>query len=263
MSGASVTITIVVSVATDVAGSLANTATVSAVETDVNLSNNSATETTGIDRIAVMDDMLGIDEDDPLQMIDVLGNDSPGPGGPLTIIAVGPATRGLVAIAGNGTRLDYTPNADEFGLDTFTYTVESPTGLRATATVTVNIASVNDPPVAGDDPIDGPNRTGFSISIANLLANDSAGPANEMQTPAFVSADTMTSGGGTVTEFGGELLYTPSSSFVGLTDTFTYTITDGEFSDTATVTIDLPPLPDVDLSTSMSVNTDPVGPATH
>ncbi len=261
VAGASVTITIVVSVATDVAGPLANTASVSAIETDVNLSNNSATETTGIDRIAVTDDMVAIDEDDPLQMIDVLGNDSSGPGGPLKIIAVGPATRGLVTIAGNGTRLDYTPGADEFGLDTFTYTVESPTGLRATAMVTVDIASVNDPPVAGDDPIDGPNRTGFSISIANLLANDSAGPANEMQTPVFVSADTMTSGGGTVTAFGGELLYTPGSSFVGLTDTFTYTITDGEFNDTATVTIDLPPPPDVDLSTSVSVNADPVGPS--
>ena len=259
-AGASVTITIVASVATDAAGPLSNTATVSANETDANPSNNSVSETTGIDRIAVMDDVVGINEDDSLQMIDVLSNDSPGPGGPLTIVAVDSATRGTVVIAANGTRLDYTPLADEFGQDTFNYTVQSPTGLLATAIVTINIASVNDPPVAGDDPVDAPSRDGFSISIANLLANDTAGPTNELQTPTFVSADAVTMGGGTVAEFGGELLYTPGSSFVGLTDSFTYTITDGEFSDTATVTINLPPPPDVDLSASIVEDVDPVGP---
>ena len=254
------TVTIVVSVSSDALGALSNTTTVSATETDIDPSNNSATETTGIDRILLANDNVSIDEDDPLQMIDVLANDDAGPGGPLTITSVSPATRGSVVIAGNGTRLDYTPNADEFGLDTFTYTVVSPTGLSAIAQVTIDIASVNDPPVAGDDLVDAPDRSPFSISIADLLVNDNAGPANESQTPTFLSADAVTTAGGTVTNLGGDLLYTPSSSFVGLTDTFSYVITDGEFNDTATVTINLPPPADVDLTTSITVSADPVGP---
>ena len=49
---------------------------------------------------------------------------------------------GTVTIAADGLAV-YTPNTGFSGVDTFTYTVTSPTGVIETATVTI---SVNDPP---------------------------------------------------------------------------------------------------------------------
>ena len=51
---------------------------------------------------------------------------------------------------GNATR-SYTPDANYFGADTFTYTISDGNGGTATATVTITVTKVNDNPVANDD----------------------------------------------------------------------------------------------------------------
>ena len=48
-------------------------------------------------------------------------------------------------------RSRYTPNANFFGADSFTYTISDGNGGTATATVNVTVTAVNDPPVANDD----------------------------------------------------------------------------------------------------------------
>ena len=52
---------------------------------------------------------------------------------------------------GDGT-VDYVPDANFFGTDTFTYTVQDDDGaISNIATVTVTVTAVNDAPVANDD----------------------------------------------------------------------------------------------------------------
>ena len=84
-----------------------------------------------------------------------------------------PSAGGSVQLGPDDTLL-YTPKADFFGDDTFTYTIDDGNGGQATAQVTVNVESVNDAPTALDD--------SFSVSedsLANqldVLANDSIDP---------------------------------------------------------------------------------------
>jgi len=60
------------------------------------------------------------------------------------------ATNGTASVntaVGSSTVITYTPTQDYFGSDAFTIQVEDPDGTRDTIAVSVNIASVNDPPV--------------------------------------------------------------------------------------------------------------------
>ena len=99
-----------------------------------------------------VNDTATLAEDALATTIDVLANDTDPDGGPKLIGAVqNPSTNGgTVLITGGGTGLTYQPAADYCNippgapLDTFTYTL-TPGGSTATVTVTVNC--VNDPPV--------------------------------------------------------------------------------------------------------------------
>ncbi|GAA4463935.1 FG-GAP-like repeat-containing protein [Novipirellula rosea] len=183
---------------------------------------------------AVDDNSLGIQEDDPLTFIDVLANDLPT--GTLTVTTVSAATRGTVTIAAGGSGLNYLPRADEFGLDVFTYTVSNSLGQTASATVRVNITAVNDPPIAGNDVVDVATRQVFAIQESDLLANDFIGAANETnQTLSIVDLPLTTVAGATIVSSGGIITITPDPNFVGLSDSFTYTLSDG--IDTATGTV--------------------------
>ncbi|MGB7947040.1 MAG: Ig-like domain-containing protein [Candidatus Binatia bacterium] len=73
--------------------------------------------------------------------INVLCNDSDPDGDPVTIVAVTPATHGLIKLLANG--ISYSPQTSFTGTDTFTYTIGDGKQLSASATVviTVNTAS--------------------------------------------------------------------------------------------------------------------------
>ncbi len=75
-------------------------------------------------------------------VFDVLANDSSLPDATetLTISAVGtPSAGGTVSIASNGTKIQYTPLAGFTGTETFTYTIQDPSGATAVATATVTV----------------------------------------------------------------------------------------------------------------------------
>ena len=55
------------------------------------------------------------------------------------------------SLSGTAPNLRYTPDDGFDGIDSFTYEVCDTDGLCATATVTVTVTPVNDPPVAVDD----------------------------------------------------------------------------------------------------------------
>ena len=79
-------------------------------------------------------------------------NDSDVDADPLAVTAVGTPLRGSAVIEpGNVVR--YTPAADYFGPDSFSYTVSDGHGGEATAVVRITVTPVNDAPVAVDDSV--------------------------------------------------------------------------------------------------------------
>jgi hypothetical protein len=127
--------------------------------------------------------------------------------------------------------VDYTPGSDFFGSDSFTFRANNGTSFSNTSTVNITVNNVQDAPDAVDDTPaaiaedSGPN-------VINVLSNDTD-IDNDTLT---VSAVTQGSHG-SVTNNGSSVSYTPNSNFFG-TDTFTYTISDGNGgTDTATVNV--------------------------
>ena len=89
-------------------------------------------------------DAISVDENSSVSGIDLLANDSD-PDMDLLTINTTPVVRaahGRLVINANGS-IQYTPDADYFGNDTFTYEVCDSKGGCATATVTITINEVN------------------------------------------------------------------------------------------------------------------------
>lgn len=171
-------------------------------------------------------------------VFDVLANDTTSDTGETLSLVTGfnfaPSNGGSIRIA-NG-KLEYTPAANFFGTETFTYQINDGRGGLDTATVTVTVTGTNDPPTAAADAVR--VFSGASQEQLNVLANDSSAPdANETLTITQVGT---ASAGGTVTisSNGQRILYTPPNSTFTGTDTFTYTIRDSNNSTAqATVTV--------------------------
>ncbi|WP_420643924.1 Ig-like domain-containing protein [Candidatus Leptofilum sp.] len=176
-----------------------------------------------------VDDNETVAEDSGTTSFDVLSNDSDPENDALTIDSVGTPDSGGTAVINNN-QVDYTPAANFFGTETFTYTI-SDGSLSDVATVTVTVTAENDAPTAVND-----NETvveDSSTTSFDVLNNDSD-PENDTLTIDSVGA---TDNGGTAVINAGQIDYTPAANFVG-TETFTYTISDGNGgSDSATVTI--------------------------
>ena len=190
-----------------------------------------------------VNDAATVAEDSGANTINVLANDSfaPDAGETLTIIAVTQGSNGSVAITGGGTTVSYTPNANFFGSDSFTYTISDGNGGTDTATVSITVTNVNDAPDAVDDTATLPEDNG--ATPINVLANDSFAPDTGETLTIYAKTD---GANGTVTITGGGtgLTYTPNANFFG-TDSFTYTISDGNGGfDSATVTVTVTPVND-------------------
>ncbi|WP_181369010.1 Ig-like domain-containing protein [Flavobacterium pallidum] len=94
-----------------------------------------------------------------------------------------PAANGTATVNNNGTpndptddTIDYTPNADFNGSDSFTYTITDSNGDTSTATVNVTIAPDapgTDVPVASNDTANVTEDQSVNIPV---LANDTFGP---------------------------------------------------------------------------------------
>ena len=87
------------------------------------------------------------------------------------------------------------------------------------------------PPIAVDDLASKPQNTALSI---DALANDFDDGSPAPLSIVFVTQPRA----GTAVTNSGKILYTPYSSFLG-EDSFTYTITDGQFTSTATVRVEV------------------------
>jgi Bacterial Ig domain len=164
--------------------------------------------------------------------IDVRANDTDVDGDTLTITDPGTPLHGTVSVAGG--KIRYTPTLDFDGTDTFTYTIGDGHGGSDTALVTVTISAVDDAPVAVDDSYVVTEDLTTAAPL-NVLVNDSDvdGP------PVHIITNTVAMKGTVAIVSGGlSMTYKPFHNAFGI-DTFTYTITDGTLTSTATVTVDI------------------------
>ncbi|MEM1163167.1 MAG: Ig-like domain-containing protein, partial [Pseudomonadota bacterium] len=119
---------------------------------------------------------------------------------------------------------------------TLTYEISDGNGGTATADATVTIQGVNDGPVAVDDMYMVPES---GATVLNILDNDSD-PENDELTVTLLSQPAE---GGITLNADGTVTFDPAGDFATLSDgqtatvTFDYQISDGEFTDTATVTV--------------------------
>lgn len=161
--------------------------------------------------------------------IDVLANDSDIDGDPLNVDTVTAPAHGTATIQANNEIL-YEPNAGFAGTDTFSYTIKDPAGLQSTATVSIRVTPANTPPIAVDDAIILEQDPADALQF-NALANDVDLDGDSL---TLVNVSQPTNGVVGVSQ-SGLITYTPDPGFTG-TDTFTYDVSDGIDTSTATVT---------------------------
>ena len=183
-------ITVTVNVANNASTTVTNTATVS-TGADINFQNNSVDDVTTVNVPPVaVEDAATVNEDSSGNAINVLSNDTDSDNDLVTITSVTQGTHGSVAITGGGTGLIYTPAADYFGPDTFTYTVSDGHGGIATANVNVTVAAVNDPPSFTKGANQMVDEDAGAQTVPNWATNILAGPPNESgQTLDFIVAN--------------------------------------------------------------------------
>ncbi|NRB03228.1 MAG: tandem-95 repeat protein, partial [Rhodobacteraceae bacterium] len=135
-----------------------------------------------------VDDTATITED-TTTTIDVLDNDSdPDTNDTFSITSVTQGSKGSVTIntdSGDGISVDYAPNADATGADTFTYTITDGQGADSTATVFINITNENDAPIA----VNGGSATDEETAISgNIFTDAGIGPDSDPDGDTFTVA---------------------------------------------------------------------------
>jgi hypothetical protein len=171
----------------------------------------------------------------------LLANDIDPDGDSFSLISTTPPSSGSLTTDANG-NFTYTPLANFFGIDSFTYTIRDAKGFTDTAKVTLTFTPVNDVD-ARDDTYSTPPGTTLNIQAPGVLLNDGDPDTNaEHQFPigGVVPFSGASSKNGTLTvNSNGSFSYTPAPGFSGV-DSFKYTITDAAgASDTALVTINV------------------------
>ncbi len=157
-------------------------------------------------------------------------------------VLTGPS-HGTLVLGSNGAA-KYTPDADYNGPDSFTYVVNS-NGGPETATVTIDVAARPD---AVDDFV---TTTEDAAATFNVLTGTGGASADSF-TSGTVTANTTPLHGSIIIGANGAVTYTPNADFHG-TDSFTYTVTAGGSTETATVHLTIDPVADaVDDTISLS-----------
>lgn len=189
-----------------------------------------------------INDIVNLDEDSGQSAdLNLRSNDSTGSGSTtdsgdsISIDRIDGSTSTTVDV-GNGTVsrsgsvVRYTPDANFNGTETFTYRIIDSQGATATATVTVNVAAVNDPPTL--NPITPASLSEDAGAQIATLSGIGSGASNESQTltlditdntnPTLIPNPTI---GYTSPNTTGTLSYTPAANQSG-TATITVRVSD-------------------------------------
>ena len=161
-------------------------------------------------------------------------------------------TYSIVALPAHGTlsctncaNPTYTPAANYFGPDSFTFKANDGTADSNIATVSITVLSVNDLPVATNLNLTTPEDTPLGITLVG----------SDIETTSLTYSVVTGPVNGTLSGAGANITYTPNANFTG-NDSFTYQVNDGSAnSNLATVTITVTPVNDAPVAINQSLTT--------
>ena len=166
--------------------------------------------------IRAVDDLVVTPEDTPANA-NVMTNDQVICYLPIVVTANTVPQHGTVIVNPDGT-FTYTPSLNYYGTDSFTYTIADNAGGTSTATVSIQVDAVNDPPLAVDDY----DTTNYNTSVTIIVLDNDSDTENGILT---VSVCDPPLNGSLLINNDGSVTYTPNSDFSG-NDKFCYTICD-------------------------------------
>ena len=169
----------------------------------------------------------------------LLSNDSDPEGATLSITSVSNAVNGTASLSEDMATVSYTHDGSETTSGSFIYTI-SDGSASSTATVNITVTPANDPPTAGNDSASVAEGGTLTINSSTLLANDSD---PEGATLSITSVSNVVNGTVSLSEDKTTVTYTHDGSET-TAGSFTYTVSDGSASSTATVNITVTPAND-------------------
>jgi large repetitive protein len=140
----------------------------------------------------------------------------------LTYSIVTPASFGGLSMSSTG-RYIYTPSANYYGTDSFTFQVSDGVNFSAPATIDITINSVNDAPT-----VSGANYTATGNNLASfghVLSGTLSASDIEGDILTFTGGANPTNGV-LVLDSSGSFTYTPAMNYIG-PDSFTFRVSDG------------------------------------
>lgn len=162
----------------------------------------------------------------------VLSNDTDPDGGSLMTVLTSGTTNGTLTLNPNGS-FTYVPNAGFTGSDSFSYRASDGTLQSTPVTVTLTVASGNQPPVAANDTYAGPAGSALTVAAPGVLSNDTEPDGGSLS----ASLVTATTNGTLTLNPNGSFTYVPNAGFTG-SDVFSYRASDGALqSNAGTVTL--------------------------
>ncbi|HET7502446.1 MAG TPA: tandem-95 repeat protein [Kofleriaceae bacterium] len=156
--------------------------------------------------------------EDTAATVDVVANDLDVDGDDLAITAITQPAHGLATVV-DGHRVLYVPAPDYHGPDAFSYTISDGHGGQATAELALEVASVNDLPVAAADAASLFEDTEVTI---DLVGNDSDADGDALA----IAAITQPAHGSAAIVDAHHVSYAPAANYHGA-DSFSYTVDDG------------------------------------
>ena len=174
----------------------------------------------------------------------VASNDSDVETASLIYSSVTLPANGTLVLNANGS-FTYTPPANFFGTNSFTYQACDGSGACAQATATISINSVNDIPVA--------TAGAFSLSEDNVLTGSVQSLASDVESSSLTFSTSVQATQGTVViAANGSFSYTPQSNYFG-SDSFVYSACDTQGAcATALVSLTISPSNDAPIASADS-----------
>jgi hypothetical protein len=217
---------------------------------DASLSSAPATVTVRVNDVPVAAaDTVSATEDTPVTYSagSLLGNDTDVVGNPLAITGVASGTGGTAVLNADGS-VTFTPFANFNGPGSFSYTVSDGSLVSSPATVTVNVAPVNDAPTnSGAITLPAMPEDGGPVTItqAQLLGN-----AADVDGDALSVVSLVASSGSLVANGNGSWSFTPGANANGPVQ-FTYVISDGTASTAGAASLQVNPVNDAPVATAV------------
>src|SRR5665648_573311 len=150
----------------------------------------------------------------------VLNNDTDVENDTLSAIKVTDPSHGTLTLNADGS-FTYTPDANYNGSDSFTYKANDGTADSNIATVSINIGTVNYPPVAVADSYDATEDTALNVTASGVLNNDT-----DVENDTLSAIKVTDPSHGTLTlNADGSFTYTPDANY-NRSDSFTYKAND-------------------------------------